>query len=111
MNRIIKSLKISLMIIAGALIVPALLSIIFSGFRINIVSIVSFQFFVGIIIAVTGGAMIAHDYSAFRKKVLQTPMERDVLEDEDPEKINWDNVLFYTGIVIVLAAIAIGEIF
>lgn len=111
MRGILKNLKISLLIILGGMILPALLSIIFTGFRINIVSIVSFEFFVGIAIAVVGGIMIAYNYSMFRKKVLKTPMDRDVESDEVPEAIDWPNVLFYSGIIIVIAAIALGELF
>lgn len=110
MNKLLKNLKISLLIILGGLIVPALLSIIFSGFKINIVSIVSFEFFVGIIIAVIGGITIAYDYSVFRKKVIKTPIDLAVKSDEDPEKLDCANVLFYSGILIVIAAIALGEI-
>ncbi|MDF2591796.1 MAG: hypothetical protein K0S75_1262 [Clostridia bacterium] len=110
MNKILKNLKISSLIIVGGLTIPALLSIIFSGFRVNIVSIVSFEFFVGIIIAVIGGILIAYDYSVFRKKILRTPIDLEVKAEDDPEKIDWTNVLFYSGILIVLAAIALGEI-
>ncbi|MDF2533132.1 MAG: hypothetical protein K0Q65_2713 [Clostridia bacterium] len=110
MNKFLKSLKISLLIILGGLVVPALLSIIFSGFRVNIVSIVSFEFFVGIIIAVTGGILIAYDNSALRKKVLKTPLDQEVEEDKEPDKMNWSYVLFCSGLVIVLVAIALGEI-
>ncbi len=111
MKGILKNLKISLLIILGGMIVPALLSIIFTGFRINIVSIVSFEFFIGIAIAVVGGILIAYNYSIFRKKVLKTPIDRDVERDETPDAIDWPNVLFYSGIIIVIAAIALGELF
>lgn len=110
MNKFLKNLKISLLIILGGLVIPALLSIIFSGFRINIVSIVSFEFFVGIITAVIGGILIAYDYSIFRKKVLKTPIDLEVDEDTKNESIDWSNVLFGSGVIIVLAAIALGEI-
>ena len=110
MNKILKNLKISSLIIFGGLILPALLSIIFSGFRINIVSIVSFEFFVGIIIAVIGGILIAYNYSVFRKKVLKTPIDREVEEEEDALAVDWSNVLFYSGIIIVIASITLGEI-
>lgn len=110
MNKVLKHLKISLLIIVGGLIVPALLSIIFSGFKINIVSIVSFEFFVGIIIAVIGGILIVYDYSVFRKKVLKTPIDFEVTGEEEPEKIDWTNILFYSGVIIVIVAIALGEI-
>lgn len=110
MNKLLKNLKISLLIIIGGLIVPALLSIIFSSFRTNIVSIVSFEFFVGIIIAVVGGILIAYDYSVFRKKVLSTPIDREVEEKEDAPAVDWANVLFYSGIIIVIASITLGEI-
>lgn len=110
MNKVIKHLKLSAQIILGGLVVPALLSIIFSGFRINIVSIVSFEFYVGLIIALVGGILIAYEYSVFRKKVLGTPMDREVEMDEDPDKIDWSHLLFYSGIIIVVAAVALGEI-
>lgn len=110
MNKILKNLKISLLIILGGLIVPALLSIIFSGFRINIVSIVSFEFFVGIIIAIIGGIMIVYNFSVFRKKVIKTPIDREVEAEEVALAVDWDNVLFYSGIIIVIASITLGEI-
>ena len=110
MKKFLKNLKISLLIILGGLIVPALLSIIFSGFRINIVSIVSFEFFVGIIMAIIGGILITYDYSVFRKKVIKTPIGLEVKAEEGQEKLEWSNLLFYSGILIVLAAIALGEI-
>lgn len=110
MNKILKNLKISLLIILGGLIVPGLLSIIFSGFRINIVSIVSFEFFVGIIIAIIGGIMIVYNFSVFRKKVIKTPIDREVEEEEVALAVDWDNVLFYSGIIIVIASITLGEI-
>lgn len=110
MNKLIKNVKISLLIILGGLLVPALLSIIFSGFRINIVSIVSFEFFVGIISAVIGGILIVYDYSIFRKKVLRTPIDREVSKEDDAEKVDWPNVLFYSGVIIFIAAIVLGEI-
>jgi hypothetical protein len=109
MNKLLKNLKISLLIILGGLLVPALLSIIFSGFRVNIVSIVSFEFFVGIISAIIGGILIVYNYSMFRKKVLKTPIDREVETEETPI-IDWANVLFYSGIIIVIASIALGEI-
>lgn len=110
MNKFLKNLKIALLIILGGLIIPAILSIIFSGFRIDIVSIVSFVFFVGIIIAVVGGILIVYNYSEFRKKVLKTPVDIEVEEEEEPDKVDWPNVLFYSGVVIFIAAIALGEI-
>jgi hypothetical protein len=110
MNKVLKNLKISTLIILGGLIVPAILSIIFSGFRINIVSMVSFQFFVGIIIAVVGGILIVYNYSVFRKKVMGTPADIEVEDEKDPDKADWPNILFYSGVVIVIAAIALGEI-
>jgi hypothetical protein len=109
MNKLLKNLKISLLIILGGLLVPALLSIIFSGFRVNIVSIVSFEFFVGIISAIIGGILIVYNYSMFRKKVLKTPIDREVEAEEAPI-VDWANVLFYSGIIIVIASIALGEI-
>jgi hypothetical protein len=109
MNKLLKNVKISLLIILGGLLVPALLSIIFSGFRVNIVSIVSFEFFVGIISAIIGGILIVYNYSMFRKKVLKTPIDREVETEETPI-IDWANVLFYSGIIIVIASIALGEI-
>ena len=110
MNKLLKNFKISLLIIVGGLIVSALLSIIFSGFRIDKVSIINFEFFVGIIIAVIGGIMIASDYSVFRKKVIGTPIDCEVEAEENSEKVDWNNVLFYSGVIIVIAAIALGEI-
>jgi hypothetical protein len=110
MNKVLKNLKISMLIILGGLIVPAILSIIFSGFRINVVSMVSFQFFVGIIIAVVGGILIVYNYSAFRKKIMGTPADIEVEDEKDPDKADWSNILFYSGVVIVIAAIALGEI-
>jgi hypothetical protein len=109
MNKLLKNLKISILIILGGLLVPALLSMIFSGFRVNIVSIVSFEFFVGIISAIIGGILIVYNYSMFRKKVLKTPIDREVETEETPI-IDWANVLFYSGIIIVIASIALGEI-
>jgi hypothetical protein len=109
MNKLLKNVKISLLIILGGLLVPALLSIIFSGFRVNIVSIVSFEFFVGIISAIIGGILIVYNYSMFRKKVLKTPIDREVEVEEAPI-VDWANVLFYSGIIIVIASIALGEI-
>ncbi|MDF2892358.1 MAG: hypothetical protein K0R80_2725 [Clostridia bacterium] len=67
-------------------------------------------FSVGIIIAVTGGILIAYDNSALRKKVLKTPLDQEVEEDKEPDKMNWSYVLFCSGLVIVLVAIALGEI-
>lgn len=110
MYKILKNLKISLLIIIGGLLVPALLSIIFSGFRIYIVSIVSFEFYVGIIIAIIGGILIVYDYSVFRKKVLHTPIDLELQEDDRGDKVDWPNVMFYSGIIIVIASIALGEI-
>jgi hypothetical protein len=111
MKGILKHLKISSLIILGGMIVPPLLSIIFSGFRINVVAIVSFEFFVGIAMAVVGGILIAYDYSVFRKKVLKTPVDREIEREERPDATDWPNVLFYSGMIIVIAAIALGEIF
>ena len=111
MKGILKNLKVALLIILGGMIIPALLSIVFSGFKVNIVSIVSFEFFVGIITAVVGGILIAYNYSVFRKKVLRTPMDLEVERDEEPEKVDWPNVLFYSGIIILVAAFALGELF
>lgn len=110
MDKFLKNLKLSLLIILGGLIVPGLLSIVFSGFRVNVVSIVSFEFFVGIIIAIIGGVLIAYDYSVFRRKVFTTPTDREVETNEDTEKNDWSHILFFSGAAIVLAAIALGEI-
>jgi len=111
MKGIQKHLKLSLLIILGGMLVPALLSIIFSGFRIHMISIVSFEFFVGIAMAVVGGILITYNYSVFRKKVLKTPIDREIEKDENTDAIDWPNVLFYSGIIIVIAAIALGELF
>lgn len=110
MNKFLKNLKIALLIIFGGLIVPALLSIIISGFKINIVSIVSFEFFVGIILAILGGILIVYNFSVFRKKVIGTPIDREVQEEEALLEIDWSNVMFYSGIIIVITSITLGEI-
>ncbi|OGO78711.1 MAG: hypothetical protein A2Y23_08610 [Clostridiales bacterium GWB2_37_7] len=110
MYKFIKNLKLSALLILGGIILPALLSIIFSGFRISLISIVSYEFFVGIIMAVIGGILIVYDFTQFREKVLKTPIDVEVSEDEEPGKIDWPHVLFFSGVSIVLVAIAIGEI-
>ncbi|MDF2839555.1 MAG: hypothetical protein K0Q99_326 [Clostridia bacterium] len=110
MQIFIKNLKISMLIVLGGIILPALLSIIFSGFQFNIISIVSFEFFVGIIMAVIGGILIVYDFSQHRKKVLRTPIDLEVSVDETWGKIDWPHVLFFSGVTIVLIAIALGEI-
>lgn len=110
MQNFFKNVKLSALLIVGGIVLPALLSIIFSGFRVNIVSIVSFEFFVGIIMAVIGGILIVYDFARFRKKVLKTPIDREVAEDEEQWNIDWPHVLFFSGVIIVVIAIAIGEI-
>lgn len=111
MNKIVNNLKISALIILGGLIIPALLSILFSGFRVNVVSIVSFEFFVGIILAVAGGVMISHEYSTFKKKIIRSSMDEEIESDKDPDRIPWPALMFSSGMAIVIIAIAIGEIF
>lgn len=111
MNKLLKVLKISLTIILAGMLIPALLSIIFSGFKVNLISIVNFEFFTGLMIALVGGVMIVVGYSRFRKKVLKTPVGSEIEADEDKEKINWPYLLFLSGLVIMLAAIAVGEAF
>lgn len=113
MNKLLKVLKISLTIILAGMLIPALLSIVFSGFKVNLISIVNFEFFTGLIIALVGGVMIVAGYSRFKKKVLKTPVGREIENDNDKDKdqINWDYILFCTGVIIVLAAIAVGEVF
>jgi hypothetical protein len=109
MDKFLKNVKLSTLIILGGIILPALLSIIFSGFRFNMVSIVSFEFFVGIIMAIIGGILIVYDFSQFRSKVIKTPIDLEVSEDEQA-KIDWPHVLFFSGVIIVIVAIVIGEI-
>lgn len=111
MNKRLETLKISLIIILGGMIIPALLSIIFSGFKINLISIINFEFFIGLLVATIGGLMIVGGYSRFRKKVLKTPVDREVEENEYKDRIRWDYLLFITGLVIMLASISLGEIF
>lgn len=127
MNKRLKVLKISLIIILGGMLIPALLSIIFSGFKINLISIVNFEFFAGLLIATIGGIMVVSSYSRFKKKLLKTPLNKKIDEDEnadenenenededknkEKEKIDWSYLLFVTGLIIMFAAVAVGEIF
>ncbi len=111
MNKRLETLKISIIIILGGMIIPALLSIIFSGFKINLISIINFEFFIGLLVSTIGGIMIVGGYSRFRKKVLKTPVDREVEENEHKDRIRWDYLLFITGLVIMLASISLGEIF
>jgi hypothetical protein len=110
MNKLLRILKISLIIILGGMLVPALLSIIFSGFRINLISIVNFEFVVGALIAMTGGVLVVTDFSKFKKRVMKTPIDMELENDEDENKINWSYLLFFTGAAIIVLAIFIGEI-
>lgn len=113
MNKLLKVLKISLTIILAGMLIPALLAIIFSGFKVNLISIVNFEFFTGLMIALVGGVMIVAGYSRFKKKVLKTPVGHEIEVDKDKEKeqINWSYLLFLSGLAITLAAIAVGEVF
>jgi hypothetical protein len=110
MNKIITHLKLAILIILGGLAVPALLSIIFSGFRIDIVSIINYEFLVGIIIALIGGILISYNYSTFKKKVIKTPMDQDIAKEEETREIAWPQLLFCSGIIILIVAFALGEI-
>lgn len=110
MSKTKEILKNSAMIILGGLLIPALLSIIFSGFQFNVVSIVSFQFFVGLIIALVGGIMIIYDFFRYRGKVLRTPTDLEVDNEVDTTKMDWRYVLLCTGLIIVVIAFALGEI-
>lgn len=115
MKKYLKELKISLTIILGGMLIPTLLSIIFSGFRVSVVSIVNFEFFTGLFISSAGGIVIVSDFFRFRKKVLKSPAGSEIEEDEsissDGNKVNWGYMLFYTGLVILLLAVGVGEIF
>lgn len=95
------------------MLIPALLAIIFSGFKINLISIVNFEFFTGLLVSSVGGVIIVSNYFRFRKKVLKTPVDREVEEDEDKdkEKVDWSYMLFITGLIIMFAAVGVGEIF
>lgn len=110
MNKTKRILKISLFIILGGMLIPALLAIVFSGFRINRISIVNFEFVVGALIAMTGGVLIITDFSKFKKRVMKTPIDMELENGEDENKINWPYLLFFTGAVIIVLAIFIGEI-
>lgn len=111
MSKTQRIIKLSLMIVLGGMLIPALLSIIFSGFRFNLISVVNYEFVVGALIAMVGGVLIITDFSKFKKRVMKTPIDLELEDDADENKINWSYLLFFTGAAIVALAIALGESF
>lgn len=66
---------------------------------INMSILVEILFWIGIILALIGGLMIVVSFHVFKRKVMKTPIYKEV-EAESKKGIPWGYILLVSGIII-----------